>query len=363
MIRECQDNPFIQEDIENLSSSFLWETAGGKLTGRNVFITGGTGLIGSQLIYTLGVMNRLYDAGIRIYALVRDEDRARSVLGSMADRGDLIFIQGCAEDLADEVFRSKLPRMDHVIYGASRTSSRDFVQKPVDVIRTTLKGTEGALILAKDSGAESVIFLSSLEVYGVPAAEKEWVTEQDFGSLDPMSVRSSYSESKRMAECLVTSYASQYGVHGRVVRLSQTFGPGVRYDDGRVFMEFTRCALEGRDIVLHTQGRTVRTYLYTADAVGAILTVLAEGKDGEAYNASNPDTGVSIRELAERIALITGEGKTKVRVEIPDDISGYGYNPEMVIKLDTKKLSALGWHARTNLDDMIRRLAGGVVRT
>lgn len=108
-----------------------------------------------------------------------------------------------------------------------------------------------------------------------------------------------------MAECLCASYAKEYQVPVRIARLSQTFGPGVDYNDGRVFAEFVRCAVEKRNIVLHTQGNTVRSYCYTKDAVSALLHILLKGTDGEAYNVTNMDTAVSIREMADLVCDIS----------------------------------------------------------
>ena len=96
-----------------------------------------------------------------------------------------------------------------------------------------------------------MVYLSSLEVYGTPDGTKEFITESDYGYIDPLQARSSYSEGKRMVECLCKAYQEEYGVPVRVARLSQTFGTGVAYDDGRVFAEFARCAMEKKDIVLH----------------------------------------------------------------------------------------------------------------
>lgn len=81
-----------------------------------------------------------------------------------------------------------------------------------------------------------------------------------------------------MVECICKAYSVQYRLPINIVRLTQTFGPGVEYNDGRVFAEFARCLVEHRDIILHTKGETKRNYLYTADAVRAILIVLLRVK-------------------------------------------------------------------------------------
>ena len=246
--------------------------------------------------------------------------------------------------------------MDYIIHGASATSSKYFVDHPVETILTAIKGTRNILEYAKYAQVEGMVYLSSLEVYGTPDGTKKTISESDYGYIDPLSVRSSYSEGKRMAECLCVSYAKEYDVPVKIARLSQTFGAAVSYDDGRVFAEFARCVAEKKDIILHTQGNTVRTYCYTRDAVNAIFYILINGIKSEAYNVTNMETAVSIREMAELVCSIYPESGIKVRIEIPEDISGFGYNPEMRIILNNEKTQALGWKAEVGLADMYRRM-------
>ena len=201
------------------------------------------------------------------------------------------------------------------------------------------------------------MYLSSLEVYGTPAADAGKIKEAYSGYIDPLQVRSSYSEGKRMVECLCASYASEYQVPVKIARLSQTFGAGVEYDDGRVFAEFARCALEKKDIVLHTKGQTVRSYCYTKDAVAAMLLILAEGDCGAAYNVTNMDTKISIADMARLVCEIFPESGIQVTFDVPEDVAAFGYNPEMVIALDSSRLMALGWKPSVDLREMFVRLA------
>ena len=198
------------------------------------------------------------------------------------------------------------------------------------------------------------MYLSSLEVYGIPDPSKTYIQESDFGYLDPMQVRSSYSEGKRMAECLCVSYGMEYGVPVVVARLSQTFGPGVSYEDSRVFAQFARCAIEGRDIILHTPGRTVRTYCYLRDAIDGLFHLMLRGQNGQAYNVTNMDTAISIAQLAQLVCRFCPG--IEVRTEIPENPASLGYNPEMVIRLDSSKLQALGWRPSVGMVEMMERL-------
>ncbi|MBQ9631352.1 MAG: NAD-dependent epimerase/dehydratase family protein [Lachnospiraceae bacterium] len=352
-IIECPDNACMQEDMEEIARTFPFVD---ELKNSTIAVTGSTGLLGSQVVRALCAMNRIQDAGIRILAQIRSREKAQRVFGSLLDRGDIRLVECEISDAQSVVAAWADEAVDFIIHGAAPTGSRYFVEKPVETISAILGGTEIMLALARDRRVRSMVTLSSLEVYGTPFEGQEWMREQDFGALDPAQARSSYSEGKRMAECLCTAYAAEYDVPVKMVRLSQTFGPGVEYSDGRVFMDFARCALEGRDVILHTPGRTVRTYLYTRDAVAAILTVLARGEAGRAYNATNRDTAVSIYEMAELVCRIIGNGRVKARIEIPADVASFGYNPEMVIRLDPSALEALGWKATVGLSDMFVRM-------
>lgn len=320
------------------------------LSGKTVFITGATGLIGSQMVRTLLEANRLYDADITVAAFIRNEQKAQAMFEDVLPNGKLDFVIG---DLSRPVEYDK--PVDYVVHGASATGSKFFVESPVETIQTAIYGTDRLLQFARDKQVSGMVYLSSLEVYGVPDGKNPTISESDYGLIDPLSVRSSYSEGKRMVECLCASYASEYGVPVKVARLSQTFGAGVEYHDGRVFAEFARCLIEKKDIVLHTDGSTVRSYCYTADAVCALYTILLKGESGEAYNVTNMNTACSIREMAELVAGLEPEAGVNVRIEIPEDLSSFGYNPQMIIRLDASKLKSIGYVPSVGMEDMFRR--------
>lgn len=318
------------------------------LNGKTIFISGATGLIGSNLTATLLTYAAQAAPPPRIIALVRDKAKAESLFAPFP-AGNLTLQEG---DVTKPITCEQ--PVDYIIHAASQTGSKAFVNAPVDTINVALDGTRHMLELAKDKQAKGFVYLSTMEVYGAPETEEK-IDETHSTNLNPMAVRCCYPESKRLCEALCAAYHAQYATPTTVLRLTQTFGPGVHYDDGRVFADFARCAIEGRDIVLHTMGDTERNYLYTADAVSAIIKLLTSGQAGQAYNAANEETYCSIYDMARLVAPLS-RGKTiDVRREIAD-ISTFGYAPTLKMNLDTKKLRTLGWQPTLSLENMFRQL-------
>lgn len=330
------------------TTSIAWD----QLRNSHILITGATGLIGMTLVRGLMAYNEIYDGNILVLAYVRNMEKAQKLFREYIARGWVKPIVGDVERLTvieDET--------DYIVHGASVTSSRAFVERPVETILTAVEGSKNLLELARGQQVKGMVYMSSMEVYGTPS-DTAPLTEDRMGCLDPMAVRSSYSESKRMVENLCAAYASEYAVPVKIIRLTQTFGPGVSADDGRVFAEFARCAMQGQDIRLQTAGKTKRMYLYTADAACAVLTVLTKGESGQAYNAANPSTYCSIREMADMVASEFGNGKCQVVMAIPDS-PNTSYNPTQEIFMDVSRLQGLGWSARRGLREMYDRMIDG----
>lgn len=352
-IKESPMDAILQEDLEQLvqDTSVPFDM----LKNKTVFVTGATGLLGSQIVKALACANRMKDTGIRILTMVRSQEKAKKVFGSLLERGD---VQLVTADVNDEIICEE--SVDYIVHGASATSSRYFVSNPVETIMTAVNGTVHVLEFARLKQVKGFLYLSSLEVYGTPASDAGMIDESYSGYIDPLAVRSSYSEGKRMVECICAAYVSQYGVPVRIARLSQTFGAGVEYDDGRVFAEFARCAIEKKNIVLHTAGKTERSYCYTKDAAAAMLLILLKGEDGTAYNVTNMNTRISIANMAQLVCDIFQESGIHVTFDMPKDVASFGYNPEMVIALDAGRLLALGWKPTVNLGEMFQRLAASM---
>lgn len=312
------------------------------------FITGATGLIGSLLIRTLLYCNRELDLNLNVFAAVRSVEKAKGIFGE----GDGALHYVVADLAKDEIAFDG--ECDYVIHAAAVTASRVMVSNPVGTIRTAIDGTEKLLKLAVEKKAKSFVYLSSMEVYGQPKSDGK-TAEKDLGYVDVSAVRSCYPEGKRMCECLCTAYAAQYGLNVKSARLAQTFGAGILPTENRVFAQFARSVMNGEDIVLHTTGESEGNYVYTADAIRAILLLLVRGESGEAYNIANEESHITIREMAELVAGEFGEGKVKVVIDIGDSAK-LGYAPPVKMWLDASKMRALGWEPEVRLRESYRRM-------
>ena len=335
------------EDMEYIAGSKVvpWKC----LEEKSVFITGATGLIGSQIVLALDKYNQLYHGRINIYAMVRNETKAKTLFGDCSSNVHLVI-----GDVNSEIHVNA--DIDYVIHGASFTSSKSFVDFPVETILTAIDGTNNLLKFAKDKKVQGFVYLSSLEAYGITDSGLSGVKESDYGYIDQLVPRSSYSEGKRMAECLCISYGHEYHIPVKIVRLAQTFGPGVSYTDNRVFAQFARCAIEQKDIVLKTAGETYRNYCYTRDAIIGIFCVLTKGNSNEAYNIANKATGISICDMAKMVSHVIAGDKIQVVFDIEEDISKLGYGSTIKILLDTTKIEEMGWSAEVDLEEAFRRM-------
>lgn len=343
-------NPIITDDMKNIHISLKNPE---RLRHSSFYITGASGMLASYFTYYLVYLNEVHDYGIKIYAGVRSMDKARKRFGSYMNKDYFTVI---TDDVIHEVPLSF--GVDYVIHAASPASPQYYGHMPVETILPNVVGTYHLLEYAKTFGVKAFLFFSSGSVYGslnVPARE------DISGTMDFLDSGNSYGEAKRCGEALCHAYYSEYGVPAKSVRIYHSYGPTMDIEhDKRAFSEFVKNIIDGEDIVLMSDGSAKRAFCYISDAVSAMMTVLLDGSDGEAYNLCNAREWLSVRELAELLAGLYPEKGLKVIYRKRDE-SGYKLSPEHSdYPADVRKITALGWTPAISAEKGFRRTIEGV---
>ena len=338
-------NHFLMEDLENIKKS---KALFSELEGKTVYVTGATGLIGSLLVRALLSL----EYNIKIIALVRNIDKAKEIFKN--EYAKVRWIKG--DILSSLIYDEKV---DYIFHCASVTTSKTMIERPVETIMTAIQGTKNVLELAKIKNVKSMVYVSSMEMYGSFNNHFSEIYENDSGYLNPLEVRSNYPESKRMCENLCIAYLSEYKVPVKIARLAQVFGAGVLKGENRVFAQFARSVIKEEDIVLHTKGKSEGNYCYSRDAIKALLLLLLKGNEGEAYNIVNPNSHITIAEMAQMVCDNIAKGKIKVRYDIPSS-NQYGYATDTKMKLSADKMMRLGWKPEVGLQESYERLIGSL---
>lgn len=337
---KVRKTPF-EQDLEYITN---YPLPYDKLKDKKVFITGATGLIGFQLVKTL-----LAIKDIHVIAMIRNLEKAKKIY-TKEEINQIEFVIG---DIGDPVIIEE--NIDYIFHCAAVTTSKIMIEQPVETITTSVKGTNNILELAKEKKVKSMVFVSSMEMYGSFTNNEEEITEDKLGYINPLKVRSNYPESKRLCENMCIAYLHEYGVSLKIARLAQTFGAGILPWENRVFAQFARSAIKGTDIILHTKGLSEGNYCYTRDCMTALLTILLKGNDGEAYNVVNPKTHTTIADMASMVSQKITHGKIKVIYDIPET-NKFGYAADTKMKLNSNKLQELGWSPSVGLEEAYRMM-------
>ena len=336
MVNYCeeywQDVRLVSEQIPNLEN----------LYGSTILVTGTTGMICSAVVEVLFYLNREKSANIQIVLAGRNKGRMKERFYCFEEGKDYIFIQYDAT--SDNPMNIQA---DYIIHGASNADPSMFAKEPVETMLANIIGLNTLLKSASVNQTKRLLYISSSEIYG-RKEEKRPYKEDDYGFVDILNPRASYPSSKRAAETLCAAYSAEYGLDTVIVRPGHIYGPTITNSDSRASAQFTRKAKAGEDIIMKSAGSQLRSYCYTLDCASAILTVLINGKKGEAYNISNPNSIVTIREMAEALAKA---GNVSIVFENPSDIEKKSYNLMENSSLESSKLEKLGWHALYDIID------------
>lgn len=333
--------------IERLPAS-VWQA----LRGRRLFLTGGTGWLGRNLLAAIAWANAEWGAGIQVTALTRSPARFAREAPELCAAGHLTLLAG---DVRDFTF----PRGRHelILHAAAPAAEETFAgAAPLAKFETLTLGTRRVLEFARHCEAERVLFTSS-GVAGGGNPNATW-REDDPTNLPTSDTATALGQGKRAAEFLCACHAEQFGWHSTIARLFSFVGPHMPLDLHYAIGNFLRDALTGQPIVVHGDGSPVRSFMYTGDLAVWLLHLLARPGPTRLYNVGS-DEAISIAALAERIrdrfapaAELRILGQSTLSIGNPVRSS---YVPD--IRRAREELGLATW---TPLDEALRRTAAGL---
>lgn len=338
-------NTIVQEDLEELINE---PVAYEKLRNSVVMVTGANGMLATYLVYLMLKLNDCREYSIRVIGLVRNREKAKECYREILQRSDFkLLIQDVCFPIQTE------EDVDYIIHAAGNASPAAIINNPTDIIHTNTLGTIEILKFAVKQRIKNLLFLSTREIYGQMVPEVKKIREDMCGSLDSLDARSCYPESKRLAETLLKSYYLQYEVPFVSARIAHAYGPGMNIvNDGRVMSDFIGDTVNGKNIILKSDGTAERAFCYITDAVCALMKILLEGEIGEAYNVANETEAYEIKDVADILMknyVING----KTVYQKLDDTRGYSKVAR--VALDTSKLEKLNWRPQVNMEEGLRR--------
>jgi UDP-glucuronate decarboxylase len=298
---------------------------------RTILVTGGAGFIGSHLC------EFLLNKGNHVICLDNFfTGQKQNVMHLMNDHRFEIIRHDITEPIYLEV--------DEIYNLACPASPVAYQYNPIKTIKTSTSGMINMLGLAKRVKAR-ILQASTSEIYGNPSVHPQ--TEDYWGNVNPIGIRSCYDEGKRVAECLCMDYHRQNKVDIRIVRIFNTYGPRMARDDGRVISNFINQALAATPITIYGDGGQTRSFMYISDLIEGLYRMMNQDTTIGPVNLGNPHE-VTIKQLAETIIELTGSKSELIKNPLPKD------DPERRKPDITLAKSTLKWEPRVHLHDGLR---------
>ena len=317
-----------------------------ELENKFVLITGATGLICSAVIDILSRRNETHRNKIKILAAGRSEEKMQNRFSCYFDADWFDFTLYDAASLNNN-FRFSC---DYIIHGASNASPNKISSAPVETMLSNFIGTYSLLEYAKINNVKRLLFISSSEVYGKKEVYEPYKVNE-YGYIDLLNSRNSYSNSKRAAETLCISYFGE--ILRDNLRIYYNFNTYLFQETDSMFTNtinwelllresgnYCINAAKGEDIVMKSSGMQIRSYCYCLDCASAILKVLLRGKVGNVYNISNRNSIISIKDMAEILVKHAG---IKLVMDVPSEEEKKVFNPMINSSLNSDSLYELGW--------------------
>ncbi|MHB8261238.1 MAG: NAD-dependent epimerase/dehydratase family protein [Bacteroidia bacterium] len=297
----------IKADIEHIvtHTQAVWK----EITGKTIFITGGTGFFGKWMLESFLYANSALSLNAKILVLSRNPDLFLSKYPSFKNEA-FSFIKGDVRD-----FQFPEQEIDYIIHAATEANVKLNIEQPLLMFDTIVVGTKHILELARIKNVKAILHTSSGAVYGKQPHDLTHITEDFKGSPDIYSANAAYSEGKRVAEMLCNFYYREYGVNSKIARGFTFIGPYLPLDGDFAIGNFIQNLLAGDNIKVNGDGTPYRSYLYASDLSIWLWNILMFGKPCRPYNVGS-DEGITIKELA-RLVAANSDKEIKVEIAMP----------------------------------------------
>jgi len=305
---------------------------------KKVLVTGGAGFIGSNLCRTL------LDSGDEVCAVDNlITGKIENLIPLFGDRNFHFFGMDITHPVFLDIFSGI--SLDQVYHLACPTGVPNIKILGEEMILACSTGTLNVMEISRLHGAKTV-YSSSAEIYGQP--EKTPQEENYNGNVNPVGARSAYEEGKRFSESIVKMYVDKYDIDADIVRIFNTYGPGMSLSDQRVIPQFLQNISAGRELTIFGDGSQTRTLLYVDDLIRGIMLVMERGGQGEIYNIGG-DEQISIKNLAKMTKRLTG--CTGNIAYAPHFIEDHSHRQPSV-----ERIKRLGWQPEISLEDGLARM-------
>ncbi|MGI8549717.1 MAG: NAD-dependent epimerase/dehydratase family protein [Dehalococcoidia bacterium] len=317
-----------------------------------VLVTGAAGFLGRHLVASL-LADGHKVAGVDTFITSDREDLTRLQQEANFDFAELDVTSSGFGQFARGF------RPDAIYHLACPTGVPNLGPMALEMLATSYEGSVAVLEVARERNA-SVLLTSSAEVYGNPEVTPQ--TEAYTGNVDTLGPRKGYEEGKRVAETLFAIYAERFGVQSRIVRVFNTYGPGMSLRETRVVPAFVRAALKGQPLTIHGNGGQTRCHTFASDMVQGLKMAMERGRPARAYNIGS-QTPVTVKALAELVIRVADSPSTVEVIERP------GHDHEHRLPDTARARTELGWSLSVSLEEGLRatiadfreRLGAGLV--